>query len=77
MSDAEIGEIGISDVIEQDILRLDVAVDDSAPVGIVQCISDTGGDAHRLVDAELGLPVELAPERLALDERHDVEEEAR
>ena len=34
------------------------------------------GDPHRLLDAELGLAVELLAQRFALDVRHHVEQEA-
>ena len=45
-------------------------------VGVVQGVGHGHGDLHRLVDAELRLAIELAPQRLAVDERHHVVEEA-
>ncbi len=55
---------------------LDVAVDDVVPVRVVQRARHFGGDAHRVRDRELLLPVEPVAQGLALDERHDVEQEA-
>ena len=43
-------------------------------VGVVQCAGHVGRDAHRLIDAELGLAIELAAECLALDVGHRVPE---
>ena len=62
-------------VVEQDVLRLDVAVDHAMPVGVVQGVGHRHRDPHRLLDAELGLPVEFGSQGLAVDERHDVVEE--
>jgi hypothetical protein len=61
--------------VQQDVARLDVAVDDVVAVGVVQRVGRLPRDADRLVHAELALAVELVPERLALDERHHVVEE--
>ena len=38
---------------EQDVLRLDVAVDDPVLVGVVQRVGDLAGDAERLGEREL------------------------
>ncbi len=45
-------------------------------VRVVEGVGDGGGDAHRLVDAELGLAIQLVAERLAVDVRHDVVQES-
>jgi hypothetical protein len=63
-------------VVQQDVLWLDVPMDDAVPVGVVQRVGHRHSDLDGLVDAELGVAVELASERLAVDERHDVVEEA-
>ena len=73
--DAEVGHQRAA-VVQQDVLGLDVAVDHPVPVGVVERRGHLGGDPHRVGHGELLLPVEPAPERLALDEGHDVEEEA-
>ncbi len=49
-------------------------MDDTLGVGVVQRVGDVGGDSHRLVDAQLGLAIELVAEGLALDVGHDIEE---
>jgi len=51
-------------------------MDHAVLVRVVECVRDFGRDAHRLVDAELGLAVELLPDRLALDVGHHVIKEA-
>ena len=61
---------------EQDVLGFDVAMNDPVLVGIRQRVEDFPGDPDRIVDPELGLAVEPGPEGLAVDEGHDVEEEA-
>lgn len=63
-------------VVEQDVFRLYVAVDDAVAVGVVEGVGHLGGDAHRFLDAQLGFPVELPAQRLAVEERHDVIQEA-
>lgn len=45
-------------------------------VGVVEGVGHLGGDAHRFLDAQLGFPVELPAQRLAVEERHDVIQEA-
>jgi hypothetical protein len=58
--------------VQQDVLRLDVAVDHAVAVGVVERARDLGGDPHRIADRELLLAHEPVAQRLALDERHDV-----
>ena len=59
---------------EENVLRLDVAVDHSLLVGIVQRFRDLPSDPERLLQRELTLALEPLPQGLALDEGHDVEE---
>ena len=46
--DAEIGEIGRAAVIEQDVARLYVAMEDAVGVGIVEGVADAVDDGRRL-----------------------------
>ena len=61
---------------EHDVVRLDVAVDHAVFVGIPERAADFAGDLHRRVDRELRFAREPLPQRLALDERHDVIDQA-
>ena len=57
---------------EQDVFRLDVAVDHVVRMGIAERVGHLAGDLERVLDRELLLAVEPVPEGLALDEGHDV-----
>ena len=61
---------------EKNVLGLDVAMDDVMGVGMAQGVSDFQGDLDRIVDRELALAFQPVPERFALDEGHDIEEES-
>ena len=52
-------------LVQQDVLRLDVAVNHPVTVGVVQGARDLRRDAHRLFDGELLLARELVTQRLA------------
>jgi hypothetical protein len=60
--------------LQQDVLRLDVAVDDPLAVGVLERVGDFAGDPERLVHRELLLALQPVAERLALHEGHGVEE---
>jgi hypothetical protein len=62
--------------VDQDVLGLDVAVDDPVPVRVVQRVRHVAGDAHGFLDTELTLPAQLVTQRLAVNERHDVEQKS-
>jgi hypothetical protein len=68
-ADAEVGE-HTPLAPEQDVLRLDVAVDDAVPVGIPQRLRHFMGDPHGLGQRELGLARQPLPQRLPVHERH-------
>ncbi len=61
---------------EQDILRLDVAVDDPPLVGVVERRGDGARDPQRLIERERALALQALAQALALDERHHVVKEA-
>jgi hypothetical protein len=61
LGDAEIGEQDPA-VAQEDVLGLDVAVHDALLVRVLQCARHLPADAHRLLDAELGLPLEPLPQ---------------
>ena len=63
-------------IVQQDVFRLDVAMDDAVAVRVVQGTGDFGGDPQRIGDRQLLLPAQPLAQRLAFDVRHDVEEEA-
>jgi hypothetical protein len=63
-------------IMQQDVLRLDVAVDHPVAVRVVEGVSDLGRDPHRFVDAQLRLAVQFVAQRLTFDERHYRIEEA-
>ncbi len=73
--DAEVGDQRPI-VVQQDVLGLDVAVDDAVPVGVVERVGDLARDPDGVGDRELLLAAQPVAQRLALDERHDVEEAA-
>ena len=73
--DAEVGHQRVA-VVQQDVLRLDVAVDDAVAVGVVERVGHFGGDADRVVHRQLLLAAEPVADRFPLHVRHHVEEEA-
>src|SRR5688572_376079 len=56
----------------QDVIRLDVAVDDSLTMRVSQCIDDVAKDAHHLIDRQFVVTSQSCPKGLARDERHRV-----
>ena len=73
--DAEVGEHA-SLALEQDVLRLDVAMDDALPLGVSQRVGHRPGDPQRVRQRELGLARQAVPERLALHVGHGEPEPA-
>ena len=72
--DTEVGHDRMTRL-EQDVLGLDIAMNHALAVGIVERVGDLTSDAEGVVERELRLAFEAGAERLAVDERHDVEEE--
>jgi hypothetical protein len=62
-------------VLEEDILRLDISVDEPVTVGVVERVRDFAGDPHRLVDRELMFARHPRAQRLPIDIRHHVEQQ--
>ncbi len=75
LGNPEVGHEGMT-ALKQDVLRLDVAVDDLAFVGVLQRLSRLADDAERVLDGKLVFPDEPVANRLALDEGHHIVEEA-
>ena len=73
--DPEIGDQRAA-VVEQDVLRLDVAMYHTMLVGVLQGVGYLAGDAHRFGHRQLLLSLEPAPECLAIHKWHDIVEEA-
>src|SRR5438093_1089182 len=62
--------------LEQDVLRLDVAMQDVVAVGVVQGIRHLGGDVQRVLERELALAVQAAAQRFPLYVGHHVVQQA-
>ncbi len=62
-------------VVQQDVFRLDVPVDDLVAVGVIEGGGHFGRDPHRVGHRELLLPIEPGPEGFSFHEGHHVEEE--
>ena len=63
-------------VLEQDVARFDISVDDSVLVRVLERTGNLRGKSHRLINRKLFLPVDAVTERLTLHIRHDVEKES-
>ncbi len=61
---------------EQDVLRLEIAVDDATAMRVVERLRDGDGESHGLLHGQLLLALEAGAQRLAIHEGHDVEEQA-
>jgi hypothetical protein len=72
--DAEVGDHRLAGL-EQDVLRLDVAVDDALPVGIRERRRRPARDPDRLEDREGAVPGEPLAQRFPRDPRHHVIED--
>ena len=68
--DAEVGDVRVI-VGEQDVRRLDVAVDDAVPMRVLERVTYFFGNAQRHRDGQWSFPLDALLERVALDVRHD------
>ncbi len=73
--DPEVGDARVA-LHQEDVLRLDVAVDHVPGVGVVQGVGDPPRDAHRVPHRQAALPPEPVAERPGLDVGHGVPEPA-
>ena len=73
--DAEVGDDGMARL-EQHVAGLDIPVDDVEAVRVGERVGDLAGDRQRFLHRQPAHPVELLPQRLALDVRHDVVQHA-
>ena len=67
---AEVGDLHPALLVEQDVLRLDVAVDDAVVVGVLQGLADLRHDGQGLARRELA-GVQQPPQVHAVDEFHE------
>ena len=72
--DAEVAHHGVTRL-EEDILRLDIAMHDVAPVRVVQGVRHLAGDVQRVVQRELVLAHQATAQRFTLHVGHHVVEE--
>jgi len=79
LGDAEVQntgkEPGGREFFDNDIFRLDVAVDDAAGMGFVQSIGDLDGDRDRVVDGQSPVIIEQCIEGRPVDVVHDEPED--
>jgi hypothetical protein len=61
---------------EHDVVGFDVAMDDAARVCIRQRIDQLSEEPHGIADGKFAVVRQLLPERLSLDEGHDVVEQS-
>ncbi len=70
-NEPEVAELGEALRGDQDVARLDVAVDEARGVGVLEGAGDLGGEVDRLLLGETPLLAEDLLERAALDVFHD------
>ena len=73
--DPEVRDDGVA-LGEEDVLRLDVPMHDAPAVGVGEAVGRFGGDPHRLRDGQRPFARQAPPQRVPLDERHHVVEQA-
>ena len=73
MCDAEVGDQRDA-VGEEDVLRLDVAVDETVLMRVAQCARDLTGEPHRFIQRQLTFAGEAGAQRFPFDVGHHIEE---
>ena len=59
---------------DQDVARLDIAVDHALSMRIAECLGDVGGDVDSISDRKLLLTVQPVLQRVAFHVGHHIEE---
>ena len=72
--DPEIGDHRLAGL-EQDVLRLEIAMDDAVGVGVIQRGREQGDQPDDIVHRQFAFALEPGPQGLAFDVRHDVIQE--
>ena len=72
--DAEVGDEWLP-FVQEDVLRLQVAMDDAVTMRVVERAADGDGEPHRFVHRQLLFTIEPRAERLPLHEGHHVEQQ--
>src|SRR6202035_381289 len=73
--DPKIGDVGLAQVVDQDVLRFDVSVDQLSRVGVMQGFGDSGDNFSRFNRRE-SILLKPVPQIGSLDELGDHEEQA-
>jgi len=60
--------------LQQNVFRLDVAMNDTAFVRVLQCVGDFARNAYGFINGSLRFAIQLRAQRLAFNKRHDVEQ---
>ena len=63
-------------VVQQNILRLDVAMDHAVSMRVIECVGHFARNAHRFVDTELCFAIQLFANGFALNVGHDVKQKS-
>ncbi len=69
--DAKVGDLHAAVTQHHDVLRLDVAVDDAAAVGVAQSAHDLRDEVQRFAPVHAAAPLHVLLERDAVDQLHD------
>ena len=70
LGDAKVGQVGVLILVQEHVRRLDVAVNQAAPVRRVQGVGDLSQHRQSTLRRKLPLALEHAPQVAALDEAH-------
>ena len=70
LGDAEVGQVGVPLLVQENVCRLHVAVNQTAPMGGVEGVRDLREDPHRTLGRELPVAVEQRPQVAPLDVPH-------